>query len=288
MELLRREALADAAAGNGDGAVAPAPAIALEVAPAPMVAPHRAAPPLPAVAADMLAGFRSPLPVQPVHPLSELVVAYAAAAKSGEAGHLSGHISSTHIAGFWDPATNAWHASSKATQSESSGLSRRMLGRSEHRLVAAADLAERHTQDRIQTQLALPSPGVELLAFVESARYDESTAVVTVGQPPEDFLVEAGIKPEEISEELVKMIEQDPPRKQYPQRYSRQRPSGSRCWLWILTTPRSPRSTHCSQAMLRLARRFCSRTPQRRSHRRLWHRVLAGLGHLQVSNGSLD
>ena len=59
MELLRREALADAAAGNDDDAIGPAPAAAPEVALAPMVAPHRADPPLAAVPADMLAGFRT-------------------------------------------------------------------------------------------------------------------------------------------------------------------------------------------------------------------------------------
>ena len=71
----------------------------------------------------------------------------------------------------------------------------------ERRLAACAELAEREIQQRVQTQFAIASgnPGLELLAFTEGARCDEATSVLSVDQPSSDFLLAAGISPDQVA-----------------------------------------------------------------------------------------
>ena len=214
MELLRREALADVAAAAGGPALAPAAAAAPDVIPAPM-APPRADPALGCVTAQMVSDVQGPLPVQPAHPLADLVVAYAGAAQRDGIGS-SGNKAAEHAVEYWDPHANVWHSTSREAQASAADTGRHSLRRSEQRMAAAAELAERHTQEQVQTSLALSSPEVELLAFVEGARYDESTSVLSVGQPLDDFLQVAGVAPGDLSQALLKLVVENNPTEAVP------------------------------------------------------------------------
>ena len=213
MELLRREALLDAEADTIDNADGHAAVPAVH-AHGPVALPALA---LRAVTPEMVSSFRMPLPVQQSSPIGQLVCEYAAAAH--ERMQDLGEQSHTKFArDFWSHTSNVWHVSSRASRAESTGLDSATLRRAERRLCAAGELAEREAHYRAQTQLAAASdsPGVELLAFIEGARYDEAAAVLSQEQPSVDYLLAAGIDPNAISEELMNVLDHNIPKEAAP------------------------------------------------------------------------
>ena len=165
---------------------------------------------------ELLNSFIEVLPVQPVHPvMSDLAVAYAGAAE-GRMSELAQQPAAGFAAEFWSPESIVWHSASRAAQVSSSGMSVQQIRRAERRLAASAELAERHCQHRIQSQLAETNPGVELLAFIEGARYDEATSVLNVEQPTLDYLMAADIRPDEASPMLMQVLEENLPKEAAP------------------------------------------------------------------------
>ena len=221
MELLRREALQDARDPAGAAAASDHDPAAPRALPAPVegalvpAAPHQARQQVSSVSRDLLYSFFGPLPVQPVHPLGDIVMEYA---RAGEARmpELARQATAEFATEFWAPGSNVWHSTSRAAHVSSSGMSVQQLRRTERRFVAAAELAERHCQHRMQTQLAEHNPGVELIAFIEGARYDEASSVLSVEQPSMDYLMAANIDPSELSPLLRSILDENQPKEAVP------------------------------------------------------------------------
>ena len=211
LELLRREALADAQAELPDlAAGAPRPARA---APEQGLVPHELPAPgigLSPVPPAMIASFRAPLPARPTHPLGQIVLAYAEAARANMP-QLEQQRFGQFATDFWAPHSNVWHSVAVTAKAHAIGQDRSTIRSNERRLAAVAELAEREVQQRVVTQLALASEstGVELLCFIEGARYDEATAILSVDQPSRDFLTAAGISPDQIAPALQAALDQN-------------------------------------------------------------------------------
>ena len=217
--ILRREALDEARADAGISTPSlmehtPSTASAIEVHGA-AVPPPRHQPELPSVSKDMVMSLREPLPALPKHPLGEIVESYAAAALTKQE-ELATQPATEFAREFWSPSSNVWHSTSNVAQASSKGMGGEQIKRSERRLSAAAELAERQTQVAVQTAIATGGPGVELLAFIEGARYDEATSLLAVEQPTLDYLLAAGIGQGEVSQALVQVLEHNKPKESTP------------------------------------------------------------------------
>lgn len=163
----------------------------------------------------IVASCREHLPVQATHPVGEFVVEYAAAA-AGRMSELVDLPAAEFAREYWSPRSNVWHSISAKAKSCASGMSRQQIQRAERRLSASAELADRQVQDRTQTALAAPGPGVELLAFIECARYDEATSLLSVAQPIEDYLLAAGISSGDLPAGLLGVLAEDIPKESVP------------------------------------------------------------------------
>ena len=85
--------------------------------------------------------------------LGEIVVNYSEVSE-GRLSEIKGHKSYALAEDFWVPTSNVWHCSSIASQSIAKGMDANQIRRAEHRLAAAADLAEREAHHRAQARLA--------------------------------------------------------------------------------------------------------------------------------------
>lgn len=233
LDVLRREAFEDvraeanhlAPAAHGPAAAGPELALAPAAPPpAPVV--------IPIVTTAMVAACRDPLPIQPSHPFAGMVAAYANAAE-GRMDEFASQSTVEFAERLWSPTSNVWHAATRTASAAAADLTAHRHQRMERRLVAAAELSERETQYRAQTALATPDPNVELVAFVEGARYDESTALLSTTQPVSDYLLAANIPPGELSAELARVLEHNQPKENVPTRIFQ-----TECqWFALLAVP---------------------------------------------------
>ena len=207
-EALRRQALLEAEAGEG-GVEPEGPPPEEQLAVARNVALQGgAAQALPTVPESMLKGFRQPLAATPSHPLAGVVAEYSAAL-SRENFDYQGSDTYKFATEFWSPRTNVWRSSSLVAQSQASSFSVHRTQRTERRLSAAAELAERRFHCNAHLSLATCGPTIELVAFIEGVRYDEATSLLGVIQSAEDAFLGPGVPMDEVTRALMALLEQE-------------------------------------------------------------------------------
>ena len=215
LELMRREAYRQAS-GDDPASLSEDRLPAAPVArPLPVAPPAPVALPLPTVSQDLLKSLCDRLPALPTHPLGEHVTRYAMAAE-GQRAVLQEQDHVRFAVNFWNPVENVWHSAARVAQAAGKDVLREKLRRAERRLVAAAELAEREAQHQAIAAIASAGEQVELLCFIEGARYDEATSVLTVAQPSLDIIVAAGATPDDISDHLLSVLAQDAPKEAVP------------------------------------------------------------------------
>ena len=215
VEALRRQAYRDAIGEDELAAPGRDPPHNDEELPQAHGQPVRDAPAVPVVPMRLIQNYREGLPALPTNPLGSYVVEYANAGER-RLSELRQEPGLTFAEEFWSPAQNVWDSASLVAQAAARGMHPKQIRRSERRLAAAAELAEREMQHHAITQIAAAGEQAELLCFIEGARYDEATTVLTVGQPPSDLIMAAGATFDGISAALLEVLESDEPKEAVP------------------------------------------------------------------------
>ena len=142
VEALRRQAYREAL--DEDEAAVPGQHLAPSPQEIPLALglPIQDAPAVPSVPRHLIESYRQVLPALPTNPLGKIVTQYANAAEH-QLSELQQEAKFKFATEFWSPAQNVWDSAPLVAQAAARGMTAQRIRRSERRLAAAAELAER-------------------------------------------------------------------------------------------------------------------------------------------------